>query len=535
VDLGRNPLFCPIIFWPAGTGLALHTLALPYGVLSIPFQLALGDLRGIAVAGNVVALSSFTLSAVGAFMLANYLLDDRRAAFVAGVVFAFFPFRFVEMQLLHVSCIEWIPFTVLFLLKALREGRTRHGVGLGVCFALQAYISLEHALYLALLLALIAAHHIVRRRSRSRLGKRELRAGLVAVAIFFALTAPLATGIDSGRARTDLEEKREDFLKTAVRDSPPWFAFLRPNPLSPLWSSMGHGRGQRLAFWDVSLGSVAVVLVVIALMSAARREAGFWALAAGGLLLLTLGPYLKLGYRQTTSVPLPFLLLWRYVPLFNMARAPSRILLVAMLPISVLNGFGARAAMRALSGASARRLAMAALLSLAVLGEALIVPLPRGRFPVPSFCRVLAERADSDGVIDFHPLRKVALFAQAVHHKPLVLWENEAIAPRGRADGVRIARELVTVRSLYRPGAYRTLPSDVRGSIVLRARQELWRHGIGYVVLHKRFHTIRAPGETKEHETPPAVIAAQRRVLLDFGLRELWEDEASILFRSPQS
>ena len=540
LELGRNPLSCPILFWPAGTGLALHTLALPYGILSIPFQLALGDMRGAALAANAIVLCSFPLSGVGAFLLADYLVADRRAALVAGAVFVFFPMRFVELQLLHVCCTEWMPLTLLFLLKALREAKVRHAVGLGVCFAFQAYISLEHALYLALLLVLVVVYEFF--GARTPLRRQHLVSAAVALGVVFVITAPLLAGMRGQGGGRGMNAKRAAFIRTAVNDSAPWFAFFRPNPLNPLWSpTEGTARSDMAryapAFWDASLGSTTLLLIIVALRFFDRREMLFWTVVAALFLLLALGPYLKVDYHQATRVPMPFLFLWRHVPLFNMARAPSRILFVTMLVLSMLSAFGARHVIRAVGAprfgvfGSRRRIGAAVLLSLFAWGESLIAPLPRGHFPVPTFCRTLASQPAAEGVIDLHPMRKVALFSQVVHHKPLVLWDNTAIAPRGGADGVRIARKMLLIRYLQDPSAFASLSLDRQSAVAVQAQRELSRNRIGYVVLHKRCFALRCQGHLGQLELSPRVVSQQDFVLRVCGLNRIWEDQETILFR----
>ena len=61
---------------------------------------------------NVLVLSSFVLSGLGMFLFVRELVDDWRAAFFAGLVFAFLPWRFGQMPHMQVLATQWMPFTL---------------------------------------------------------------------------------------------------------------------------------------------------------------------------------------------------------------------------------------------------------------------------------------------------------------------------------------------------------------------------------------------------------------------------------------
>ena len=70
LDLGANPFDCDYLFYPLGINLAFYTLTVLNSLLSIPLQAVMG----LVPASNLLLLSSFVLSAYGAYLLAVYLV-----------------------------------------------------------------------------------------------------------------------------------------------------------------------------------------------------------------------------------------------------------------------------------------------------------------------------------------------------------------------------------------------------------------------------------------------------------------------------
>jgi len=66
----------------------------------------------IVLCYNLLFISTFALSAFGAYLLALDLTGDRRAAFVAGLVYGFLPYRIASVPHLQVMSSQWMPFAL---------------------------------------------------------------------------------------------------------------------------------------------------------------------------------------------------------------------------------------------------------------------------------------------------------------------------------------------------------------------------------------------------------------------------------------
>ena len=101
---------------------------------------------------NVALFLSFPLSAFFTYLLARDLTGRRDAAFIAGLIFGFAPYRIVQLPHIQVLCSYWMPLALLGLHRYLREERRRWLPLFGVAWLMQA---LSNGYYLVFLSVLI--------------------------------------------------------------------------------------------------------------------------------------------------------------------------------------------------------------------------------------------------------------------------------------------------------------------------------------------------------------------------------------------
>ena len=147
--LARQPLalFDANIFYPESRTLAYSEHQIGSALLAAPVIAAGGN---PLLAMNLVVLLSCALSGIGAFVLGRELGLGWFGALVCGIVFAFTPPRFFRLGQLHLATVQWIPFCLALLHRYARGGTTRHLVGAGLLFTLQAWSGGQNALFLAL-------------------------------------------------------------------------------------------------------------------------------------------------------------------------------------------------------------------------------------------------------------------------------------------------------------------------------------------------------------------------------------------------
>src|SRR5262249_9780527 len=115
------------------------------GLITLPVQL----IAGPPAAYNTAALLGFVLSGYGTYLLAGYLIGRRDIACAVGALAAFSPFHLSKLWDGHLSwvTVQWVPFYLFFLFKALDTGRLRTAVLAGLFLALATLTSWYYGIY----------------------------------------------------------------------------------------------------------------------------------------------------------------------------------------------------------------------------------------------------------------------------------------------------------------------------------------------------------------------------------------------------
>lgn len=127
-------IFDANIFHPYARTLAYSENLIGAAMLVAPVQWVVQD---PFLSFNLAALASVPLCAFGAYLLACRLGLDTSSAWICGLVFGFAPPRFLRIDQLHLTSVQWIPFCLAY---AHRYVRTRRAFDLRVALA---FLSLQ--------------------------------------------------------------------------------------------------------------------------------------------------------------------------------------------------------------------------------------------------------------------------------------------------------------------------------------------------------------------------------------------------------
>jgi hypothetical protein len=478
VDL-VNPFYTDYLFYPAGTDLSFHSNPLTFSSISIPFQAAIPGPEGLAIAFNAIVFASFVLSGVGAYRLSLYVTGSRAGALLAGLVFAFMPFRFLNMSRLHVLATEFIPFYALAFIRFLDKPSWPRAFAVGAWLSVCFYTSLEYALYLCIFSGLLLFYRIVLRQvvvSRAFLSQFA-----AAAVVFTVFCSPLLLA-----QMTAIAEKRVNAaypIRALNRWAPALLSFVTPTRYHPL-----YGRALRFAgeYGDDSgihppgmrsetyVGIATLFLALLGVAEARRHRGTFWAVAAVLFLLLTLGPYLRLTGAWQTDWPLPYHVLYQAIPPLRGSRDSTRLFPMLMISMAVLSSFGLRSILQSCRGRALRAAAGSSFLALVLLED--LVPFPRmTRVAVDSHYWTIGRETGDFAVIDLS-FGKQAALAQTVHGRRIT--SGSLLVPRSAS----VESALSVERDFRNPENVLSLPLGERMARLDGDRAEILRHRIGYVV-----------------------------------------------------
>jgi hypothetical protein len=482
----QSPFYTPYLYHPAGLSLVYHNFAW----VSIAGWLVLRPWVGGYAAYNLLVLANMALCGFATFLLARDLVEDRRAAFAAGLIYQCWPFRLSQLDHPNLISTQWIPIFLLFLIRAVRRGRWRDGALAGLFLALVGYTRWQQLIpaaivggtYLACTLpGKLAISLSSSSSSSSSLWRRWLPAllltGGVAIA---ALTPPALLLMEQQRtAPADVIAEDETLYQTDL------LAYVTPSGAHPLLGSLTqlaydryYARRHRDRRYPAYVGATTLILALWGLWKA-RRDSVPWAAAALVLVLLALGPTLLVNGTRYPAVPMPYRLVARLV-LVRLMRVPDRFNLFLALPVALLAAHGASHALTIAGRRDGRTaVALSCLLSGLILFEYLAVPVPLQQPQVSPFYTQLATEEGDFAVLNLPrdtQESKGYMFAQVTHDHP-ILQGKTARFPQGAFDYLDGQPWLRALRQSSRMPPART---DVSRQLATLAQD-----GVRYVILHK--------------------------------------------------
>ena len=417
LPLAPARLFDANIFYPERKTLAFtETLLLP-GVVAAPLHWV-----GVAplLVHNLVLLSGFVVSGAGTALLVRSLTGNVAAAILAGIVFAFVPYRIDHLPHLQLQQTQCLPLALWAFHRLLASGRISDGVWFGLLVAGQVLSCMYYGLFLVPYLAIVCGTMLIADRTMVQRRLVALAAGgLVAIVAVLPLArAYLSAGqIVGERGRAEVTDG-----SAQVRN------YLAPPEQNLLYGDLF----QRFRDNERRLfpGFVAVALACAAFWPRKHQNtkptkralvlSWFRGDPRGAYLLgLLLAFDVSLGFNGFT-----YPLLYDYIRPFRGLRIPARMGLLVAFSLAVLAGYGVVRLTEAIRSPSVRR-ALVVLLGLAMLVEYASKPLTLQIIPGPSeaYADVVEELGDS-------PTATIFEYPVSLIHDPTYMyystfhWQN---------------------------------------------------------------------------------------------------------------
>ena len=171
------------IFYPERLTIAYSEHYTAQMVQALPLLAATGN---IVLCYNVLYLSTIVLSGWGMYLLVRELTGRPLAAFVAGLAFAFAPYRISQGSHLQELSSQWMPFVLYGFRRFFVTARTRALVGATVAFIVQ---NLSCGYYLLFFSPFVAAYCLYEMADRRLLRNTRVWMLLSASAVAVALVS----------------------------------------------------------------------------------------------------------------------------------------------------------------------------------------------------------------------------------------------------------------------------------------------------------------------------------------------------------
>lgn len=217
---------------------------------------------------NLLFLSTFVLSGLGVFLLVRAVTGSPVAAFVAGLAFAFAPYRLAQFSHLQVLSSQWMPFVLYGYRRYFETGRRAPLVGGTAALVLQ---NLSCGYYMLFFAPFVALYVIYEMASRGRLHDWPMwRTWVGAGALALAVTYPFLDPYFDVRKSGDVGVRDAGEIVMFSADT---HAFVTPSGWSWLWAERlpGVPRPEGEGFPGVTI----LLLAVIGVLSGVTRA--MWA------------------------------------------------------------------------------------------------------------------------------------------------------------------------------------------------------------------------------------------------------------------
>ncbi|MCL5035574.1 MAG: hypothetical protein M1269_00515 [Chloroflexi bacterium] len=479
--------------------------------ISWPLEWLFGPASGY----NLKIILVLAANGVCGYLLFRYLSKNEFASFLAGTFFAFNPYVLSEISTGRVrqALVFSIPVFVLYFLKMLKDDRLGITLAAGLSLGITAVIYWYYGMFL-LFWVVIYLIYILFTTERHLLnlnyGKRLLICALFALVVSLPFTTP--------------------YLKLALARNPlPEVTWLESFPsLSEAEGKIGHAGISALKrsfrrflddspsadylFRTVPRYSIHFLVTLLALIPFYLRQKKrppmwiFWLAAFLFFYVLSLGPYLKIGYMGQPvrlaggqGIALPYILFFKYVPIFSRLFSPCRIISMVGLCMGVLLSYNLSYLFGILKGRA--RIIVSLIIGALFLGIFFgymavthRTPLPVTRLEIPQFYTDLANESGA-GVVEI-PLGMgdMGNFYQIFHNQRVLRgWAEIPLPgnfPKGNAKHLSTLPVLITPDNKFiellesiDPGRDPKTVKDVQ--VPPEDISAVYKSGYKYLVLHE--------------------------------------------------
>jgi hypothetical protein len=422
------------LYYPTGASLAFSDVAPFLMIISLPLQILFGRI----ITYNILILSSFILSSFGAYLLVEYLTNDKKASFVAGIIFSFCPQHLMQvLGHLNIVSIQFIPFFILYFLKTVKDGKKKDAVLAAIFLSIASLCTWYNAIYLLLFVGFYVVFSLF--EDKEKILDRKVIENLTLVGILsFLLVLPFAYPMFSemGKSAYMVPSPNESVFYSADL-----VGFFIPSVLHPLFGQYVSQFYQQFTGNGIEdttyIGYTVIFLVAYYILKCRKKlgEASFWIWLATFFFILSLGPILHIMGRThftvfDVTVPLPYLILY-YIPAIQIARVPSRLVVMLMLSLAVLAGYGLKELLKHINGKLLSRISkkdiIVLILSFLVIFEFMVIPYQTAKVTVPEFYKQFASDKEDNAIMEVPFKQDVYVFSvsdymyyQTIHEKRLV-------------------------------------------------------------------------------------------------------------------
>jgi len=461
------------IFYPTGTSLAFHTLALFESIISIPLQ----SFLNLITIYNIFFILSFLIAAFGMFLLVDYLTKDKKIAFISGIAFTFAPYHFAR-GLGHLNMMEygWIAFFVLFLFKTLNERKMKNpilaGIFLSIIFLTCFYYTIDSIIFTCIFLLY---NFLQNRKKIMRIGFIKRFTLMIIIFLLLVIPSSIPRLTEWFSIQEYMKKEIEYSISTLIKPH----NYIVPNPFNPIFGNFFKEYfrvDSELGSYYTFASSVVFVGYTILLMSMFYiiknpKKSIFW------ISTVVLFFILSLGESEL------YLLFYNYFPFFSILRDSAQFSIMVMLSLVVLFAFGLKYILKKFK--FIRKDLILYSITALVIFEFLSIPFETSGTYSLEFYKKLAQDDGDYTILDI-PIHvtdfQIYMYFQTIHGKKIIGGNIARIQP--------YTEEFLATTPFIKE-VHRTINRDYFDNWDQQKSEELYNvlkeYNIKYLIIHKRF------------------------------------------------
>jgi hypothetical protein len=358
--LHTNIYFTNMIFYPVGSSMVAQSF-LPFASwITYPLQLV-----SIPTAYNFVVLLGFALSGVTAYALVKYLVKDKYAAFIGGLIFAFSPIHTGHLFAGHLDwvSIEFIPLFVLAFLLLVRERKYKYVLVAAISFLFIVFMGGAQQAISSLLFIAALVYFYAFLEGFGKILNTKLFLSILLIVFLVALFGlPLFIQILKGVLGGALQTAK---IGSGLLDSVLWsdslLGFFVPSCYNPTYNSLQSGNSGFLnSFYNAIyrgiviskinyderisyIGYLVLFLFLCGIYYDFKKNKSKKTIVWIDLFLLfslmSLGPLMSFSSNNISDISGPFLI-YSIIPILNIIREPGRLYFAATIPLAIITSLG---------------------------------------------------------------------------------------------------------------------------------------------------------------------------------------------------
>ena len=459
--------FTDYLFYPQGTSLAYHTLSLANTVLGIPLQ----SFFTLIETYNILLFSTFVLSGIGMYLLADKLIDNKNIAFISGVIFTFSPYHFAHaLGHINLATIQWIPFFVLYTIKLFENPNLKNSI---ITASFLLLVSLSSWYYLIYCGFFGFLYLIYQKMCDFRFNKTHIKYFSLSILFFTVLLVTTAWPVIAESTKSHIYAGNEAKFSADV------LSYITPSELhpklGPIFAPVNDKFTGNINENTTYVGFVSIIFLMWAIYRRKHINVNFWFIFGSTSFILSLGTTLTI-LGTSIGIPLPYYLI-KVLPIISAARIPSRFALLVMLSLSCILAYSLKDFIKQIKRPFFKNIFLVVIL-LTVLLEFASTPLYMEPVFVPTYYEKLKDTNGTFGILEL-PSNWVSgekyMYYQTIHNKKLVIGEISR-APRE-------AKKLIENSDLIKL-LIETEKKNMSKKYTLELKKSLKSNNIKYVIVH---------------------------------------------------